>query len=110
MDEVLTNLKALTLEITAANNLGIDGEVIMLNKMPTSYPPPYTDIEELGTINLSGKSTVRIAKEVLDNYPFSPALEIYLKGDFDIKRSLPDGKAMTMNMGIILKTDIDKTL
>jgi hypothetical protein len=111
LGEVLTSLKALTLEITAVNNLGINGEVIMLSKIPTTYPPPYpAGVDELGTINLSGKSTIRIPKSTLDIYPFSPALEIYLKGDFDIKRSLPTGAgAMSMNMGIILQTGIDMT-
>jgi hypothetical protein len=39
----------------------------------------------------------------------SPALEIYLDGDFDIKRSLPPEGAMTITMAVTLQTNIDMT-
>jgi hypothetical protein len=81
--------------------------------MPASYasPPSSPGGNELGRISLSGESVITIPKEKLVSdpfVPFSPVLEIYLNGNFDIKRS-PPAKAMTMNLGIILHTDLKKT-
>jgi hypothetical protein len=109
LEEILEQLKALGLEVTVENNLGINGYVSMLDVMPDGVNTP----EPLGKIKLSGKSTVMIPSDKL-GIPFSPALEVYLEGDFDIKRSLPGGvtldKALKMTMGAILKTDIDMVL
>jgi hypothetical protein len=108
LEDIFNNLKALGLEVTVENNLGINGHVSMLEAMPTG-PSPNPNPAELGQIKLSGKSTIFIPKDKLA-YPFSPALEIYLEGDFDIKRSLGGADALKMNMGAILKTDIDMIL
>jgi hypothetical protein len=109
LDEILDQLKALGLEVTVENNLGINGYASLLDVMPDGLNIPV----ELGKIKLSGKSTVMIPQAKL-TAPFSPALAVYLEGDFDIKRSLPGGvtldKAIKMNMGVILKTDIDMIL
>jgi hypothetical protein len=112
MDEIMKNLGAISIEATVVNNLGINGFVLMLPKMPTeSLPPGSLPLDHLGKINLSGKSMLTITKADLEHVPFSPALEIYLDGDFDIKRSpLPEEGAMTMSMAMILRTDIDMTL
>jgi hypothetical protein len=110
MDEIMKNLGAISIEAAVVNNLGINGYVLMRREMPTSSLPKP---KELGKINLSGKSMLTIVKADLEHVPFSPALEIYLDGDFDIKRksSSEDSEAaMTMSMAMILRTDIDMTL
>jgi hypothetical protein len=106
MDDIVENLESLIMEASVVNNLGINGYIKMLPAMPPSYNP---NADELGRISLSGKSAVTIPKAKLETPPFSPVLEIYLEGDFDIKRSLPPEGAMTMNLGIVLRTGIDKT-
>jgi hypothetical protein len=107
MDDMTENLQSLTMELSIVNNLGINGYIKMLKAMPTPASPSPAELE--GTISLSGKSSITIPKATLETVPFSPALEIYLDGDFDIKRSLPPEGAMTMNMAIILRTAIDMT-
>jgi hypothetical protein len=110
MEDIMENLQSLGMEISIVNNLGINGYIKMLPKMPIVYDPAVNPTAEgLGTIKLSGKSTVTIPRDKLEDVPFSPALEIYLNGDFDIKRSLPTEGAMTMSMAVILRTDIDMT-
>jgi hypothetical protein len=106
MDDIGRNLKALSLEVSVVNNLGINGFIKMLPAMPGAYNPAA---EGLGKIGLSGVSSIIIPGETLKNVPFSPALEVYLEGDFDIKRKQPSLDAMTMNLGIILHTDLEKT-
>jgi hypothetical protein len=106
MDDIMENLQSLSLEVSIVNNLGINGSIKMLKEMPTTTNP---DPGEVGKINLSGKSAITINKSDLEPPPFSPALEIYLDGDFDIKRSLPPEGAMTMDMAVILRTNIDMT-
>ncbi|MDR3249301.1 MAG: hypothetical protein LBT39_11005 [Treponema sp.] len=110
MEDILDNLASLTMQIKLVNNLGINGYIVMLDEMPTDLPAarPPLDPHELGKINLSGKSSVTITKDRLDTVPFSPALEVFLDGDFDIKRSF-SGPALSSTIGIILKTDIDTT-
>jgi hypothetical protein len=106
MDKVVNNLQAFIMEVAIVNNLGINGYIKMLPGVPGTYDPT---IEGLGeNIGLSGTSSISIAKDKL-GYPFSPALEIYLDGDFDIKRSSPPGEAMAVNLGIILRTSVEKT-
>ncbi|MDR1972845.1 MAG: hypothetical protein LBQ46_13100 [Treponema sp.] len=105
MEDILKNLTALALEVSLTNNLGIGGYGILRSAMPTAWP---SDTEDLGQFGLSGKSMVTIPKDQLPN-PFSPALEIYLHGEFDIKRTLPPEGAMTVNLGVILRTGIDTT-
>jgi hypothetical protein len=107
MEDIVENIKSLSLEATVENNLGINGYIKMLREMPSPANPNPPELE--GRINLSGTSDLTITKADLDTVPFSPALEIYLDGDFDIKRSLPKDGAMTMTMAVILRTDIDKT-
>jgi hypothetical protein len=108
MGDITENLKALIIDTTVVNNLGIAGYIKVLNKMPV-YPPDDPEPVELGKIKLTGKSSLPIPKAHLETAPFSPAMEIYLDGDFDINRSLPPEGAMTMSMGIILQTNIDTT-
>jgi hypothetical protein len=106
MEDIMESVKSLSLETNVVNNLGINGYVMMLREMPSAANPKPP---EVGQINLSGTSSLTIAKADLDAVPFSPALEIYLNGDFDIKRSLPEEGAMTMTMAVILRTDVDMT-
>jgi hypothetical protein len=109
MDEIMKNLGAISIETTVVNNLGINGYALMLKEMPTESLPPDAPLpKELGKINLSGKSMLTITKADLGEEYFSPVLEIYLEGDFDIP--LPEEGAMTMSMAMILRTDIDMTL
>jgi hypothetical protein len=109
MDDIGRSLKSLTLEASVANKLGIGGYVKMLQAMPSSYDP---SAEGLGIISLSGESSITIPGTVLNTdpfVPFSPALEVYLEGDFDIKRNPSQEDAVTMNLGIILHTSLTKT-
>jgi hypothetical protein len=106
MADIMENLRSLSLEASVTNNLGINGYVKMLREMPGSA---NATTPELGRINLSGSSGLTIDKKDMETVPFSPALEIYLDGDFDIKRSLPPEGAMTMTMAVILRTSIDTT-
>jgi hypothetical protein len=106
MEDIMENLQSLVMEASIVNNLGINGYIKMLPAMPESYDP---NAGELGRIKLSGTSSISIPKDKLETLPFSPALEIYLDGAFDIKRDLPPEGAMTMNMAIILRTTIDVT-
>jgi hypothetical protein len=108
LDEIMQNLQSISVETTVVNNLGINGYVLMLREMPA--PSPASPPAALGKIDLSGKSVLTIARADLEQAPFSPALEIYLNGDFDIKRTLPPEGAMTMNMALILRTAVDMTL
>jgi hypothetical protein len=107
LDELMEGLRSISLEIVMVNNLGINGYVLMCREMPTTAAP---NPAELGRINLSGKSVLTIARADLEQVPFSPALEIYLDGEFDIKRSLPPEGAMAMNLAIVLRSTIDMTL
>jgi hypothetical protein len=100
-------IRSITLKVSVVNHLGINGYISMLGKMPTVYPSDPADV--LGKIYLSGDSAVRIPKDKLAP-PFSPVLEIYLDGDFDINRSLPPEGAMTMDMNVTVQTGIDMTL
>jgi hypothetical protein len=107
MSDIVKNLKSLSVEASVTNNLGINGYVKMLAAMPTTASPDPRELE--GSITLSGTSTLTILKSDLETPPFSPALAIYLEGDFDIKRSLPPEGAMAMSMAIILRTNVDMT-
>jgi hypothetical protein len=101
------DIRSITMDISVINNLGINGFINMLGKMPVDPPDPTNT--PLGKIYLSGKSTVQIPKDKLTP-PFSPVLEIYLDGDFDISRSpLPTEGAMTMDINVTVQTAIDMT-
>jgi hypothetical protein len=120
MEKVLNNMTALSLQVSVTNNLGINGFLTMNgqvtpesnrpnNPLEPIPPPPAGDT--LGRISLTGDSTITLTKEYIEKTnPFNPAFELFLEGDFEIKRtaSNPGLKPLEMSLGAVVQTNIDK--
>jgi hypothetical protein len=77
MGEVFKRLQSIALDVTVINDLGLNGYARMINGDST-----------LGTLKLSGKSTIQMTRKQVETLPFSPKVAVYLsKGILAIKRT-----------------------
>jgi hypothetical protein len=117
LQKVLNNMSAINLTISVTNRLGINGfltmnrEVTPVGDRPENPLAPMPDA--LGRISLSGNSAVTLTKaEVEEINPLNPVFELFLEGDFEIKRPAadekPGEKPLEMSLGVVVQTAIDK--
>jgi hypothetical protein len=112
LEKILNNMSSLSLNVSVTNNLGIDGFFTMNRGITPvgerSIPLAPMD-DALGRIKLSGNSAVTLSKaEIEKTNPFNPVLELFLEGDFEIKRTTAEGKPLEMSLGMVVQTVIDK--
>jgi hypothetical protein len=110
MKDVLNYMSSVTLTVSVINNLGAEGYFTM-NRAVVDRPAPLPLDDALGRISLSGSSGVTLTKDFIEKTnPFNPAFELFLEGDFDIKRSAENnGKPpLEMNLGVVVQTIINK--
>jgi hypothetical protein len=112
LEKLLNNMSSLSLTVSVTNNLGIGGFFTM-NRGITPVgdrSTPLAPMEDaLGRISLSGNSAVSLSKaEIEKTNPFNPVFELFLEGDFEIKRTAPEGKPLEMSLGVVVQTVIDK--
>jgi hypothetical protein len=102
MLEVFDNMRSMSLDFTVVNNLGFAATVELIN------PPATTP---LGSIGLSGQSSILFSKDQIAVIPFSPIINTYLneKQTFSIIRLPENQKAIDMSLGITIQTDIKQT-